>query len=257
MGLAGVTLTVAMVIIIAALGTLLVQRSVDLEVRRAHHGVGSVVFLQLGVIYAVLLAFVFNDVWADYQTAEQAINSEVGALHGLSILALTLRPDQARTILGDELAYVTSVLGVEWPRMAKNRAESLDTDRKLQKTMVDVASLKPLDGDSVGIRDQMLNLLATAHAERETRIYQANKGTPAAIWAVLAMFSFVLGLSVWCSSLEGSIPAMVIAATFAAAIASILIVIRLLDYPFEGALALQPNDFHGLLVKITHLYTSL
>src|SRR4029077_19234369 len=41
-----------------------------------YHEVGYAVFLQLGVIFAVLLAFVFNGVWSDYNTASRAIDSE-------------------------------------------------------------------------------------------------------------------------------------------------------------------------------------
>ena len=37
---------------------------------------------------------------------------------------------------------------------------------------------------------------------------------------------------------------------FAAAITSILVIARLLDYPFEGALAIPPSDFTDLLGKL-------
>lgn len=47
--------------IVAAFSTALIHRRVENDLRRLHHDVGSVVFLQLGVVFAVLLAFVFSE----------------------------------------------------------------------------------------------------------------------------------------------------------------------------------------------------
>jgi hypothetical protein len=42
--------------IVAAFATAFIHRRVGIDLRRHHHEVGSVVFLQLGVVFAVLLA---------------------------------------------------------------------------------------------------------------------------------------------------------------------------------------------------------
>jgi hypothetical protein len=49
----------------AALVTFIVHRRIELELRRHYHEVSGVVFLQLGIAFSVLLAFVCNGV-ADY-----------------------------------------------------------------------------------------------------------------------------------------------------------------------------------------------
>jgi hypothetical protein len=66
-----------------------------------------VVFLQLGFILAALLAFVFNEVWNEYDVAEEAIDRECAALHGTAMLAATSRAEQARIVLLAERDYVT------------------------------------------------------------------------------------------------------------------------------------------------------
>ena len=48
-----------------------------------------------------------------------------------------------------------------------------------------------------------------------------------------------------------------IAACFTAGIVSILVIGRLLDYPFEGALALRPMDFIEVIGKISNLLSHL
>jgi hypothetical protein len=238
----------------AALITLLVHRRIQADVRQHHQEVGSAVFLQLGFILAVLLAFVFNEVWSEYDVAEEAIDRECAALHGTAMLAATLRAEQARIVLLAERDYVSSVLTSEWHTMARYRTESIETVSKLRDMITAVAHLQPVDPNSASTRDQMLSLLAQAHAQRETRIFQANEGVPGAIWTVLIFLSMVLTLSVSLSSIKYRVTAsIIVAAIFATAIAGILVLVRLLDFPFEGALALQSKDFTTVLVKITAL----
>src|SRR6201988_5396736 len=109
--------------VVAALITGLLHRLIEFDLRRHHHDAGSVVFLQLGVVFAVLLAFVFNEVWSDYNVAAQAINSECAGLHGVAILSDRLPPVARDAILKDLRAYLTTVINQEWPDM-RQRNES-------------------------------------------------------------------------------------------------------------------------------------
>ena len=68
--------------IVAAFICALLHRIVHRDTFRRYHEVGYAVFLQLGVIFAVLLAFIFDNVWSNYNVASQAIDSECGSLHG-------------------------------------------------------------------------------------------------------------------------------------------------------------------------------
>ncbi|MGH7210490.1 MAG: hypothetical protein ACREF1_03400, partial [Acetobacteraceae bacterium] len=97
----------------AVAGTLawLVRRIVPVDMLRRHHEMGGAVFLQLGVVFAVLLAFVFNEAWNGYEAAAEAINGECGGLHGAAILADNLPgPERARMerAIHD---YITAVIG--------------------------------------------------------------------------------------------------------------------------------------------------
>ena len=65
-----VILTVA---VASAAAAYLVWRALDLDARRRHHEVGNPTNLQIGVVLAVLLAFVFNEVWGEYNLAAQAV----------------------------------------------------------------------------------------------------------------------------------------------------------------------------------------
>jgi hypothetical protein len=256
MGYGTAILIILVVGLAAAAVTLVVQKAVATDLRREHHEVGSTVFLQLGVIFAVLLAFVFSEAWGEYNEASAAINSEVAALHGAAMLAATLPPPSAKEILGKEKVYLNSVIDEEWPVMAAHRTENIPTDRKLRALIQAAANLKS-DGAESFTKPEMLSLLTLAHAQREVRIYQAGSGIPTALWTVLIGFELILVAFVVLSGLRFWTTAALVSGIFAASVSSILVVARLLDFPFEGALALGPHDFVTVTTKVTELLATV
>jgi hypothetical protein len=110
--------------IVAAFITGLLHRLIEFDLRRHHHDAGSVVFLQLGVVFAVLLAFVFNEVWSEYNEVAKAIDLEISAMHGVAMIAATLEPAQAKTILAAEEAYLEAVVHREWPSRNPSQVRS-------------------------------------------------------------------------------------------------------------------------------------
>src|ERR1700746_3057654 len=58
--------------IVSVIATSLVRRALGVDTRREHHEVGNPVYLQIGVVFAVLLAFVFNEVFGEYNAEAQS-----------------------------------------------------------------------------------------------------------------------------------------------------------------------------------------
>ncbi|PNG27538.1 DUF4239 domain-containing protein [Methylocella silvestris] len=237
----------------AALTTIIIQRWIAFDIRRQHHEVGSVVFLQLGVVFAVLLAFVFSGTWNEYNDAAQAANLEAGALHGAALLAATLPAADASAVLSAEQNYLQAVVSEEYPIIAKTRAEDTGADLKMQMLIRTALNVRTADPDQHDTKNAILSLLTQAHTQRGIRIYEGASGVPIALWCVLIGLALVLAFSVSFSAIQYASTAVAVAACFSAGIASILIVARLLDYPFEGALAQPPSDFIVLSGKVSTL----
>lgn len=236
----------------AALGSHLVSRFVSLEARRRHYEVGSVVFLQLGVVYAVLLAFVFSEVWGEYNVASQAISAECGALHGSAMLAHDLADGTGVPLDRAVAAYVTAVIATEWPLMAQRQASS-EALRDFEAMLDRAAKLTPARPQDAAVQAQILSLLAGAHAQRESRLFQMTQGLPILLWALLIFYTAVLAGFVLFAGIEVRASHILLSALFAGCTVLILVVIQMLNYPFEGALALQPTDFQGTLEKVSRL----
>jgi hypothetical protein len=233
-----------------------VHRLVHIETRRRHQDVGTTVFLQLGVLFAVLLAFVFSEAYSEYGEAQQAIDLECGALHAASIIESTLPPAEAQAMLHLEAGYLRNVIQNDWREMRDYHRGSSKAVATLTDLIQTAARLPVVTAADAPVKAQLLELLSTAHAQREVRLFQARNGLPTILWVVLIGFSLILMLFVAFSSIEHYLWLTLFVTTFAVCVSAILALVGLLNYPFQGALALTPADFAERLADVMALLRS-
>ncbi len=230
----------------------LTRRFIHIDVLRRHHEIGSAVFLQLGVIFAVLLAFVFSEVWNEYVMAANAIDQECGNLSGVAILVRELPPSLRQPLETLVQRYLTDVVDSEWPAMTELR-QSIAASQSFQALWGRVASLDMQQAGTVAIRDQILSLLSQAHQNRETRLFEMAQSVPYLLWTLLIGFAVVLVGFLLCFGIEYVVSQVIFTALFATSVAFVLVIVHLLDYPFSGALRLPPTSFQTTLQEITAL----
>ncbi len=248
-------LTAALIVIAATAAAVaaswLICARVSVETRQRHHEVGHPVFLQIGVMFSVLLAFVFSEAWGEYNTAAQAINGECGALHGAAMLANALPAGAGLPVERAIGAYVRTVVTVEWASLAHGRRSEKASD-DFRAALSAAAHLDAATPDRAATQAQILEQLALAHAERETRLFQAGQGLPGAVWLVLSIITLVLIGFVLFAGLEIS-GHLTLSVAFTASTVGVLVLVKLLDYPFAGSLALGPEDFVKTLREVSAL----
>lgn len=237
---------------VAAAGvSYVVDNLVSIEQRRRHHEVGEPVFHLIGIMFSVLLAFVFSEVWNQYDTAAQAISGECGALHGAAILANALPDKQGRPVNQAIVRYAKTVATTEWATMGQlDRSPQAAQD--LREAMDLAARLNLTRAIDISDQQQVLALLAEAHNQRETRTFQVDLGVPLAMWTVMILLSGVLIGFVILSGSEtpGS---LIFAGSFTGSIVMVLVLVRMLDFPFQGALALDNSDFLKLIGEVSNM----
>jgi len=244
-------LTVLVSVIAAAAASWIIGRSLSVPARARQHEVGSPVFLQVGVMLSVLLAFVFSETWGQYNTAAEAINGECGALHGAAMLAASLPDGQGAPLTRAIAVYARTVVEEEWPMMGRG-AESPKAVEEIRGVLRLASGLDVTAPVAVSNQSQILSLLALAHADRETRIFQMTQGLPAPMWTVLITISLVLIAFVLFAGLERP-GHMVLAGAFTGCTVLVLVLMKMLDYPFKGALALGDADFVKTLREVSAL----
>ncbi|HEY8949336.1 MAG TPA: hypothetical protein VIM56_10670 [Rhizomicrobium sp.] len=236
---------------LAGAASRIVDRFVSVDTRKRQHDVGFQIFAIIGLMFSVLLAFVFSEVWSEYNAARQAISGECGALHGAAMIAGAMPNHEGRPINEDIKQYVDQVLTVEWPTMTQQR-RSIEAAHGLRAAIETTAQLPVTSASDLSNRGTILGLLAQAHAAREARTFQLDLGLPGATWFVLIVLTFVLSALVALAGTERH-ATVFFSAIFTASVVMVLVLVRMLDYPFEGALAVSSADFVKLGSQLSDL----
>lgn len=207
-------------------------------------------FAVVGVLYAVMLAFVVVAVWEDYRDTETAVRNEAKAVGDLHHVASALPEPGASLIREHLVAYAKQVRDSEWPAMARG-LESPDAARDLihltRALFVDEHPQEPKD---VALYEHALRLLTVINDNRNERLDSSDGSVPAVLWLVMLAGGLItLGYPSFfgTSSLTAQI---LMTAALAALVALTLFLGIVLDFPFTGQVRISPAPFDQALKQM-------
>ena len=230
----------------AVVGLVLVQRLVPPDLREEHNDVAGFIYAVLGVAYAVLLAFVVIAVWQDYKIAQTNVESEANELAGVYFLASQL-PDPERTRVQDlARIYAGVVVEEEWPMMEQGqtspRADSLVRELRLELLQFDPRN----EGEQVLYERGLTQVHDVADARR-LRLLQVREGIPDLLWVVLVGGGVITVCFTYLFGLKSNVAHALMVAALTLVICGILFTIAEIDYPFSGAVEIQPDAFREVV----------
>jgi len=241
-----ILLVVVSPVLLAVGGLLLIQRLVPPALRREHNNVAGFIYAVVGVIYAVLLAFVVIVVWQQLEETRTAAEDEANELAGVYFLASRF-PEPERSRVQDlARSYARTVVEEEWPLMAEGKA-SQRAWVLLDELRLTVEGMDPhTEGEQV-LYDQGLTRMHELSDARRIRLLDASEGIPQVLWTALVVggvitvaFTFLFGLkSNWAHAL--------MVAALALVVTVMLFTIVSLDYPFSGAAQVPPDACEAVL----------
>jgi hypothetical protein len=222
----------------------LVARFTPGDVRLAHNDRAGFILAVIGVVYAVLLAFVAIGTWERFNQAQARSYEESEALATVYRDAESF-PDAAplRAMLR---AYVRSVIDDEWPRMRsgqRGRASNAlleALDRHVRH--LPVGSVAAQD-----VHEQMLSAMDTALADRETRLTIDFIGINGIMWIVLVAGAYITVAFTYLFGFERTVMQQLMIGGLSLMIGLVLFLVVGLDYPFRGSIAVGPDAFRNLL----------
>ncbi|MER5639910.1 hypothetical protein ABT095_23550 [Kitasatospora sp. NPDC002227] len=232
-----------------AVALFLLQRYVPHPVREPHNDVAGFIFAGVGVLYAVLLAFVVIAVWEANGAARETTFKEADSLAGVYWISRQLPPPLGPDLEKQTLAYANLVKDKEWPLMA-NHQSSPEATELVYKIRSDVFSYSPTNEQQRVLYDHAVANLENLASERRARLNQIGDEVPPLLWdaliggAVLTVgFTFLFGLS---NTLSHTL--MVLAMSGLVVIS--LLVIKEMDFPFKGVTAIEPTAFDVFLHRL-------
>ena len=99
------------------------------ELRRAHNDVAGFIIAIVGVIYAVLLAFIAVSTWENFNKAQDAAELEANMVDNLYVDSAGLPPKLAFCVCQHLREYVRLVIEKECPRNKRGERISKDGNR--------------------------------------------------------------------------------------------------------------------------------
>jgi hypothetical protein len=138
------------------------------------------------------------------------------------------------------------VIQDEWPAMEKQQ-ESGFAETRLQQLALGVEQLPISNAQASATRQQIANLLQSAEQYRRSRLYQMGQGMPGMLWFMLIAFSMLLVGFLFFFGIENIWSQMVFTGVFAGSLALVLVILVMLDLPFQGAMRLSAAPFQHTL----------
>ena len=232
---------IAAVVAASLAGMLLVRRSVGLSVLESHNEVAGFVYAVVGVIYAVLIAFVVIAVWEQYQTAEARVEQEANELADLFRDSGAFA-DPARTdVQGRIRAYRIAVID-EWSAMAQGGSSpaALEAASALWGAYREI---KPQNAYESAWYAESLKRLNNLGDDRRLRLLSSHASVPGVIWTLLLMGGAITIAFTYFFGTRNSVAQALMVVALATMIGLVLFLISALNHPFSGVIRVGPEAF--------------
>lgn len=235
---------------LSVFGLALAHVCVPHSIRSAHNEVAGSAIAVVGVVYAVLLAFIAVAVWEDFDKADALVQTEANLVGNLYRDTVGL-PDPLATQLRHTLfVYAETVVQDEWPALAAGRVEDEAGWQLMDRFHLSLVKFRPPDLGLQVIETEMLHSLNALYDARRGRFRAAEAGLPPILWwnliagaGVTIVFSYLFGV-------PSFVMHAVMVAMLAASIALVLSLIVLLDNPFRGQNHVSAAPFARLVQTV-------
>ena len=227
---------------LAALGLIVFDRVVHVELRRAHNELAGFLVAVISVTYAVLLAFIAVATWESYSHAQDIVDAEADYVGSVYRDTQGLPRDMGRPIRQDLREYVATVVNQEWPtqRAGKTPAQAWDPLRRLHASIV---TMQPQTMGEEIIQAELLRTLNELYTARANRLSEAQGHIPEVVWWIIFLGG---GLTTGFTYLFGFHDLrmhVVMTVAVAASLSLVVVLIVALDWPFRGEVSISPEAY--------------
>lgn len=246
--------TIAVTLVFVALavgGHVLVRRSFPQVDFIEHNEVAGFIVAVVGVLYAVLLAFMTVVVWEHFSQAEERAAEEVNAATDIWRFAAHIdAPDRVR-IVTHLRGYADAVAYDEWPKMRHGESSAI-AQRFIVHVLADAADLHVATMRDANLQNRLLDRVQVMADLRRHRISDNRSGVPAVLWAALVLGACVVFGFIYLFGLPNFRVQLMMTAAAAMLIGISFSVVIALDYPFRGDVSVSPERWVQLHELIAH-----
>jgi hypothetical protein len=238
---------VAVALLISIGGLLIVHRFVNSSKMKTHHDIAGPIFGSLGVIYAVLLAFVVVISWQNFDRANNDVMKEANCYASLYRDANGLGEPYKSQLKELIVTYTNVVVEEEWPLLAQG-SRSTNAHELFTKIWDQYLSYQPQTETEKIFFTESVKKLNEAGEFRRQRVMDARSGIHPVLWFILFAGGLINIVFTFFFSSENRWSQIIMSALFATLIALMLFTALILDYPFSGDVSIKPDAFNVVLM---------
>ena len=237
----------------ALVGVYVSRKILHGKVQEGHNDVCVPIFLNAGVLFAVLLGFMVVAVWEAYDAAKTTVATEAAALVPLYRAAGNLPKEAAEKLREYTREYVHEVIEDEWPRQAvtgqgssKARRQIGNLFRAFGDGTIDVQTKKDFPMTCTAVMQHITEVTN----DRNKRIIQANESVPPVMWIAIVGGAMIIITLTFVIYMERAGPHLMMASLMAGLIGLLLFSCYILSHPFRGPIAISAEAFEKTIAVL-------
>jgi hypothetical protein len=231
------------------IGLFFVRKFVHHSKLEIHNEVAGFIYAVIGVIYAVLLAFVVVTVWEQFTNTEDRVSQEVSHLIDVYRNANAF-PDSVKTPIQTSISdYMQLMIDKEWDAMSKNTVSEEAKAAYLKIWDLHLKYNPTTEHEKFWYAETIkeLNALADARRYRIDCIYY---GVPEFMWIILFIGAFLTISFSYLFGMKNHVSQFIMVFILAGIVCLILILIDALEHPFAGLIKVSDHPFRVALEQL-------
>ncbi len=237
-------------VLLSLVGLAFTRRLVPSSQLAEHLDVAGYIYAVIGVIYAVILAFVVIAAWEEYRDAQAAVSTEASAVLNLARTANGWPESDRANVESALVVYARQVVDVEWPAMAQgNFAPTTETMTVNQLWQAINAADDTAATESASYESALVQL-ADLSAARSDRLLLGEEGLPMAMTLILIIGAVVTIGFTYLFAIDNVRLQALMTASLTLLVVLLLLMQDQLDTPFQGISAIEPTAMELVLAEI-------
>jgi len=244
---------IAAVLFFGLSGQLLVFRLLPNHIRAANKDATSYMASMVGVVYAVLLAFIAVAVWDQFGQGDEAARREASLTGNIYRDAVLLPAPLGPALAVNMRAYALHVHDKEWPAMAEGApigAEGWQILEAANRTIVQEATS---DAVTIAMVSEILGRLNDLYDARRDRLAAADDALPGAVWAVVLVGGAISLIFCWLFGSESHLFQLGTTSLVCIAFGLVIYLIVAFDLPFRGTVQVSPKYLEVVLANMDRI----
>lgn len=232
--------------LIAVYAPVLVRRHINLQRLQANNEVAGFKFAVVGVLYAVLLAFVVVVVWEKFNEADSFVSKEAAAAATVYRLSADIPGEPGNAVRVALSKYLDAAIEKDWLAMARGEGSPAVTVA-LDRVYTALLSYRGTGNRDAVILAEALRNLDLLTQTRRSRLVAADGYVPGVLWATLIIGAIsTLAFTLFFGTKNLLAQAMMTGILSVLLFSGLLIVISF-DHPFSGPVKVHPGALAAVL----------